>query len=65
MYVFTGKIYIIVYIMIDKLINTKELSRLLSGSDQAIRTNNIPKKYEPVVQELNDLLEYWKKRNNL
>lgn len=51
--------------MIDKLINTKELSRLLSGSDQAIRTNNIPKKYEPVVQELNDLLEYWKKRNNL
>ncbi|WP_164071973.1 hypothetical protein [Myroides marinus] len=51
--------------MIDKLINTKELSRLLSGSDQAVRTNSIPKKYEPAVQELNDLLEYWKKRNNL
>lgn len=65
MCVFTGKIYIIVYIMIDKLINTKELSRLLSGSDQSVRTNNIPKKYEPAVQELNDLLEYWKKRNSL
>jgi hypothetical protein len=51
--------------MIDKLVNRKELSRLLSGSDQAVRTNNIPKKYESAVQELNDLLEYWKKRNNL
>ena len=51
--------------MIDKLINVSELSKALTGSEQAIRNKKIPKKYNVAVQELNDLLEYWKKRHNL
>lgn len=51
--------------MIDKIINTSELSKLLTNSDQAIRNKKVPKKYLLAVQELNDLIEYWKKRNNL
>ncbi|MDR2223531.1 MAG: hypothetical protein LBE34_12490 [Flavobacteriaceae bacterium] len=51
--------------MINELINVTELSKALSGSEQAIRKKKIPNKYKAAVQELNDLLEYWKKRNNL
>lgn len=50
--------------MIDSLINKAELSRLLKTSNK-ITSNRIAEKHKPVIQELNDLLEYWKKRNNL
>lgn len=51
--------------MIDKLINATELSKLLTNSDQAIRKNKVPVKYNAEVQELNDLINYWKKRYKL
>lgn len=51
-----------VVIMNLDLINKKELSRLL-GSE--VRLNRIPAKHKDKLQELNDLIEYWKKRNGL
>ncbi|WP_197429565.1 hypothetical protein [Myroides odoratus] len=51
--------------MINELINVTELSKVLSGNNQSIRKKKVPAKYNAAVQELNDLLEYWKKRHNL
>lgn len=50
--------------MIDKLINKAELSRLLK-TNKNITISRVSDKHKPVIQELNELLEYWKKRNNL
>lgn len=47
----------------EGLINWKAVSRLLTKNDTSIRSNRVPKKYEAQVQELKDLLEYWKRRN--
>lgn len=44
------------------LINKSELSRLL-GTE--IRKDRIPAKHKDKLQELSDLIEYWKKRNRL
>lgn len=50
---------------IKKLINWGELSRLLTGSRQNVRSNNIPKKYQPKVDEImkanEDVVAKWKK----
>ncbi len=50
--------------MVNKLVNKTELSRLL-GTKRKITTKEHPEKYNAVIKELNDLIEYWKKRNNL
>lgn len=47
------------------LISFKAVSKSLTGSETRIRATAIPKKYEAAVQELDDLIEYWKKRNNI
>lgn len=41
-------------------IKWKELSRELSGSDNSIRQNNIPKKYKEQVERLDNIIELWR-----
>lgn len=50
--------------MSKDLIKWKQLSIELSGSDNSIRKNNIPKKYKAKVDRLLKLLELWKKWSN-
>jgi hypothetical protein len=51
--------------MIEKLIKWNQLSKLLSGSDNSIRENKIPKKYEDDIKKLFEFLEAWENwRNN-
>lgn len=45
--------------MSKDLIKWAELSRQLSGSDNSIRLNKIPKKYERKVKRLLLLLDLW------
>jgi hypothetical protein len=47
----------------EEIINYVKLSQLVAGSDNSLRKNKVPKKYQAAVKELNDLLEYWRKRN--
>ncbi len=47
------------------LIKWSELSRKLSGSDNSIRANKIPKKYEMKVKRLIKLLELWERWANM
>ena len=42
------------------LINWKQLSIELSGNDNSIRKNKIPKKYKTKVNELLKLIDVWK-----
>tara|TARA_R110000751_G_scaffold221017_1_gene323595 strand:- start:556 stop:711 length:156 start_codon:yes stop_codon:yes gene_type:complete len=42
-----------------ELINYKELSRRLSGSDNSIRLNKCPKKYQKKVDRLIKLIDLW------
>lgn len=46
------------------LIKWAELSRQLSGSDNSIRPNKIPKKYERKVKRLIRLLDAWERWAN-
>ena len=49
----------------QELIKWSTLSKMLSGSDNSIRQNKIPKKYEEDVKKLIEFLEAWDKwRNN-
>ena len=41
------------------IINLKEVSRRLSGSDNSIRSNKCPKKYQNKVDRLTKLIEMW------
>ena len=43
----------------DKLINWGELSRTLAGSRSVVTKNRMPKKHEPKVNELRELLKKW------
>ena len=45
--------------MSKELIKWSELSRKLSGSDNSIRPNKIPKKYERKVKRLLQILDLW------
>ena len=45
--------------MSKDLIKWSELSRKLSGSDNSIRPNKVPKKYKKKVDRLTQLLEAW------
>ncbi len=47
--------------MSKDLIKWSELSRKLSGSDNSIRANKIPKKYEDKVDKLLKMLDDWEK----
>ena len=49
------------YRIMKDLINWKQLSIKLSGSDNAIRKNQIPKKYQRKIDKLVKLLELWLK----
>ena len=46
------------------LINWKQLSIELSGNDNSIRKNKVPKKYQPKVNQLLLLLAAWVKSND-
>jgi hypothetical protein len=46
------------------LIKWSELSRKLSGSDNSIRLNKVPKKYKKKVDRLIKLLEAWERWAN-
>jgi len=45
----------------SKLIKWSELSRTLSGSEQSVRPNNVPKKYESKVKRLMQILDAWER----
>jgi hypothetical protein len=47
-----------------KIIKWSELSRKLSGSDNSIRPNKVPKKYQKKVDRLIQLLEAWERWAN-
>lgn len=47
------------------LINWRQVSIELSGSDNSIRKNNIPKKYKAKIDRLLKLLELWQKCSNV
>ena len=51
--------------MPKSLINWKQLSINLSGSDNAIRKNQIPKKYKAKIDRLLKLIELWQKWSNV
>jgi len=48
----------------NSIIKWSELSRTLSGSDNSIRPNKIPKKYERKVKRLLHLLDAWERWAN-
>ena len=50
--------------MSKDLIKWSELSRKLSGSDNSIRPNKIPKKYQRKVKRLLLLLKLWERLAN-
>jgi len=52
-------------IMCKNLINWKALSIELSGSDNSIRKNQIPKKHKAKIDRLLKLLELWRKWSNV
>lgn len=45
-----------------KLINYSEISRRKGLSREAIRPNNIPESYKPMMEELNTFLDKWAKK---
>ena len=51
--------------MSKDLINWKQISIELSGSDNAIRKNQIPKKYKAKIDRLLNLIELWRKWSNV
>ena len=50
-------------IKLDKLIKPSQLTKEFGLSRSAIGYNHIPKKYHNKVKELNDLINYWRSRN--
>lgn len=49
----------------SSLINYKAVSLILTGSDRKVRKTGTAKKYVDAIKELDDLIEYWKKRNGI
>ena len=47
------------------IINWKQLSIELSGSDNSIRKNNVPKKHKAKIDKLLKLIELWRKWSNV
>lgn len=46
------------------IINWKQVSRVLAGGTENIRSNKIPKKYEEPVKELTDFTESWEQKHS-
>lgn len=42
-----------------KIINYRELSRLLTKKTTTIRANYIPEQYKDQIKELENLINYW------
>lgn len=51
--------------MSKNLINWKQVSIELSGSDNSIRKNQIPKKYKRKIDRLLKFIELWQKWANV
>lgn len=49
----------------DNLINKAALSNLLGYKANQLRKNRVPHKHQDKIQELEDLINYWKARHNL
>lgn len=47
--------------MSKDLINWKQMSLELSGNDNSIRKNQVPKKYKAKIDRLLKLIELWQK----
>ena len=47
--------------MSKQYLNWKQISLLLSGSDNAIRKNSIPKKYQYKIDRLLKVIDTWEK----
>ncbi len=52
-------LYLLIDYQMSKLINQRELSRVLSGSDNSVRLNKVPKKYQAKVTALLQAIEAW------
>ena len=48
---------------VKKLINWRELSRLLAGNSDSIRANKIPNKYKDKVNNLEKRIDTWSKKD--
>jgi hypothetical protein len=48
---------------VKKLINWRELSRLLAGNSDSIRANKIPNKYKDKVNNLEKKIDTWSKKD--
>lgn len=46
-----------------KLINYRELSRILTGKTTTIRANSIPERYKERLKELENIINYWLSKN--
>lgn len=44
-----------------KILNWREVSRVVSGNDQSIRANKIPNKYKKDLDKLLSMIETWVK----
>jgi len=42
-----------------KLINWRELSRVITGNDMNIRSTQIPSRHKGAIKELTDFIESW------
>jgi hypothetical protein len=49
----------------SNLINWSELSLLLTGKKENLRSNNVPKKYQNKVDRLISFIEAWQNDENL
>jgi len=48
-----------------KLINYREVSRILTGDTDKIRSNQVPKKYRSAINELEVFTEYWANKHKI
>jgi hypothetical protein len=48
-----------------KFINFSAISEELTGSKTRIKQNRIPGQYEPMIEELDQLLRYWIERTKI
>jgi hypothetical protein len=47
-----------------ELINWRALSVKLTGNPENVRRNKVPKRFQKLIKELDDLLIYWSKRTD-
>lgn len=42
-----------------KEINYREISKILAGNPESIRSNRTPERYKEAIKELETMVEYW------